>query len=36
MVAASFDVLSDQEREALAEGTRAMFDALQHPVPVTR
>jgi hypothetical protein len=34
-VAACFDALSDDEREALAEGTRAMFDALQHPVPVT-
>jgi hypothetical protein len=31
-----FDVLSDVEREALAAGTRAMFDALQNPVPVTR
>ncbi|HVA52633.1 MAG TPA: hypothetical protein VNF05_03880 [Acidimicrobiales bacterium] len=31
-----FDVLSDVERAALAAGTRAMFDALQNPVPVTR
>jgi hypothetical protein len=31
-----FDVLSDAEREALVAGTRAMFDALQNPVPVTR
>jgi len=30
-----FDVLSDAEREALAEGTRQMFDALQNPVRVT-
>ncbi|HEV3188468.1 MAG TPA: hypothetical protein VGZ04_10555 [Acidimicrobiales bacterium] len=31
-----FDVLSDVEREALAAGTRAMFEALTNPVPVTR
>ena len=31
-----FDVLGDVEREALAAGTRAMLDALQNPVPVTR
>jgi len=31
-----FDVLSDTERDALAVGTRAMFEALQNPVPVTR
>jgi hypothetical protein len=31
-----FDVLSDVEREALAAGTRAMFDALQDPVAVSR
>ncbi|HUY17522.1 MAG TPA: hypothetical protein VMV11_08170 [Acidimicrobiales bacterium] len=31
-----FDVLSDVEREALAAGTLAMFDALHDPVPVTR
>jgi hypothetical protein len=36
MVAASFDVLDDEERDALAEGTRAMFDALAHAVPVSR
>jgi hypothetical protein len=36
LVAECFDVLSDAEREALAVGTRAMFDALQNPVPVTR
>ncbi|HEY5265571.1 MAG TPA: hypothetical protein VIJ40_02040 [Acidimicrobiales bacterium] len=30
-----FDVLSDTEREALASGTRQMFEALQNPVPVT-
>jgi hypothetical protein len=35
-VAACFGVLSDDERGAVAEGTREMFDALQHPVPVTR
>jgi len=31
-----FDVLSDPEREALAAGTRAMFEALSNPVRVTR
>ena len=31
-----FDVLSDTERDALAGGTRAMFEALQNPVPVLR
>jgi hypothetical protein len=36
MIAVRFDVLSDEEREALAAGTRAMADALEHPVPVTR
>jgi hypothetical protein len=35
-VASCFDVLSDEERDALAEGTRLMFDALQSPVPVAR
>jgi len=29
-------VLSDIERDALAGGTRAMFEALQNPVPVLR
>ena len=29
-----FDVLSDAERDALATGTRAMFEALQNPVAV--
>lgn len=31
-----FDVLSDAERDALALGTRSMFEALQNPVPVAR
>jgi hypothetical protein len=31
-----FSILSELEREALAEGTRQMFAALQNPVPVTR
>jgi hypothetical protein len=35
-VASCFDVLSDDERDALAEGTRLMFEALQNPVPVAR
>jgi hypothetical protein len=35
-VASCFDVLSDEEREALAVGTTSMFDALQNPVPVAR
>jgi hypothetical protein len=35
-VAHCFDVLSDEERTALAEGTRLMFEALQNPVPVAR
>jgi helix-turn-helix protein len=35
-VASCFDVLSDEEREALAVGTKLMFDALQNPVPVAR
>jgi hypothetical protein len=35
MLATRFETLSDAEREALAEGTRAMYDALQNPVPVT-
>jgi ferredoxin len=35
-VATCFEVLSDEERDALAEGTRLMFDALQSPVPVAR
>ena len=35
MMEKCFDVLSDTEREALATGTRAMFEALQNPVPVT-
>jgi len=35
-VANCFDVLSDDEREALAQGTRLMSDALQNPVPVAR
>jgi hypothetical protein len=30
----SFDVLSDAERDALARGTRAMFEALSNPVAV--
>ena len=29
-----FDVLSDVERDALAQGTRAMFEALKNPVAV--
>jgi hypothetical protein len=36
MVASCFDVLSDEERLAVAEGSRLMFDALQNPVPVAR
>jgi hypothetical protein len=35
-VGACFDVLTEDERDALAEGTRAMFEALSHPVPVAR
>jgi len=35
-VASCFDVLSDEERTALAVGTTSMFDALQNPVPVAR
>ncbi len=35
-VARCFDVLNDEERDALAEGTRLMFEALQNPVPVAR
>jgi hypothetical protein len=35
-VASCFDVLNDDEREALAEGARLMFEALQNPVPVAR
>ena len=33
-MAACFDVLSDDEREALATGARLMFEALASPVPV--
>jgi hypothetical protein len=36
MIAERFDVLSDTEREALAEGTKLMVEALQNPVPVAR
>jgi hypothetical protein len=35
-VASCFDVLNNDEREALAEGARLMFEALQNPVPVAR
>jgi hypothetical protein len=35
-MAKCFDVLSDVEREALAAGARAMFDALQDPVAANR
>ncbi|MFY9783922.1 MAG: hypothetical protein WAK12_10380 [Acidimicrobiales bacterium] len=35
-VASCFDVLSDVERDALAEGTKLMFEALANPVPVAR
>ena len=36
MMGQYFSILSDTEREALAEGTRVMFEALANPVPVTR
>ena len=36
MIAARFDVLSDAERQALADGTTAMLEALRTPVPVAR
>jgi hypothetical protein len=36
MVARCFDALSEEERLAVAEGTRLMFNALQNPVPVAR
>jgi hypothetical protein len=35
MIEKCFEVLSDTEREALAEGTRQMFAALASPVPVS-
>ncbi len=35
-VAGCFEVLSDEERDAVAQGTKLMFDALQNPVPVAR
>jgi hypothetical protein len=34
-MASYFDVLSDQEREALRDGARAMSDAIANPVPVS-
>jgi hypothetical protein len=34
-MAVYFDVLSDAERQSLATGARAMFDALGHPVAVS-
>jgi hypothetical protein len=33
-IAAAFAVLSDAQRESLATGTTAMFNALSDPVPV--
>ena len=33
-MASCFDVLSDEERDALAQGSRLMFEALASPVPI--
>ena len=35
LVARYFDVLDDVERQSLADGAKAMFDALAEPVAVT-
>jgi hypothetical protein len=34
MMAECFSVLSDEERQSLADGATAMFAALKDPVPV--
>jgi hypothetical protein len=36
MMARCFDVLSDEERQAVAEGATLMFRAIDNPVPVAR